>query len=121
MAEPGRPTLYRPEYDEQAFNYCLLGATDEEMAGFFDVDVRTFHRWKEAHLSFCHSLREGRDLADSKIAKSLYQKALDGDTTSMIFWLKNRVGKRWRDRQADDEVKTQPINVMIKNFTGKEE
>ena len=33
--------------------------------------------------------------ANSKIAERLYKKALDGDTTSMIFWLKTRA--RWSE------------------------
>lgn len=33
--------------------------------------------------------------ANSKIAERLYKKALDGDTTSMIFWLKTRA--RWAE------------------------
>lgn len=33
--------------------------------------------------------------ANSKIAQRLYQKALDGDTASMIFWLKTRA--RWAE------------------------
>jgi hypothetical protein len=37
MATPGQPTSYKPEYDELAHSYCLLGATNEVLAGFFDV------------------------------------------------------------------------------------
>jgi hypothetical protein len=37
MATRGQPTLYKPEYCEFAHNYCLLGATNEVLAGFFDV------------------------------------------------------------------------------------
>jgi len=29
MATRGQPTSYKPEYDELARNYCLLGATNE--------------------------------------------------------------------------------------------
>src|ERR1700730_3561900 len=35
MATPGQPTSYKPEYIELAHNYCLLGATNEVLAGFF--------------------------------------------------------------------------------------
>jgi hypothetical protein len=41
MAAPGQPTLYKPEYCELGHNYCLLGATNEVLAGFFDVAPRT--------------------------------------------------------------------------------
>ena len=37
----GRPTLYREEYTEQALKLCRLGATDRELADFFDVHVDT--------------------------------------------------------------------------------
>lgn len=121
MAEVGRPTLYLPEYDEQARKLCLLGATDEEMATFFEVCEATIQNWKAAHPGFIASIKAGREVADMNVAEKLYNKAMNDDTTAQIFWLKNRRSKNWRDRQADDEVKTQPINVMIKNFTGKEE
>lgn len=35
----GRPTLFKPEYIEQAKKLALLGATDKELADFFEVDV----------------------------------------------------------------------------------
>jgi hypothetical protein len=37
MPTPGQPTLYKPEYCELAHNYCLLGATNQVLAGFFRV------------------------------------------------------------------------------------
>lgn len=33
----GRPSGYKPEYAEQARKLCLLGATDQEIADFFEV------------------------------------------------------------------------------------
>jgi len=30
----GRPTNYHPEYAEQAYKLCLLGATDEQLGDF---------------------------------------------------------------------------------------
>jgi hypothetical protein len=37
MTSTGRPTSFRPEFCELAHNYCLLGATNAELAIFFDV------------------------------------------------------------------------------------
>lgn len=37
----GRPSKYKPEYAELAMNYCLLGATDVEIAKFLGVSLRT--------------------------------------------------------------------------------
>ena len=56
----GRPSLYRPEYAEQAFKYSLLGATDDELARFFEVSERTIENWKIAHPEFLHALKVAR-------------------------------------------------------------
>jgi hypothetical protein len=48
----GRPSKYRDEFPEQAFKLCLLGATDVQLAAFFDVDVATIDRWKGSTRSF---------------------------------------------------------------------
>ena len=119
----GRPTDYRPEYVEQGRKLCELGATDVEIADFFNVDVRTVHRWKNAHQDFCHALTVGKEAADNRVVRSLYQKAVgytfpsekifqhQGEIvraetlehvppsdTAAIFWLKNRRKDEWRDK-----------------------
>ncbi len=122
----GRPTKYKPEYAEQAQKLAGLGATDIEVADFFDVDVRTIYRWKHDEPGFCQALNIGKEKADERVINSLYQKAVGyeqdevkifmpggaekpvyapfrakiaPDTTAAIFWLKNRRPGEWRDRQ----------------------
>lgn len=94
----GRPTKYSTEYAERARQYCLLGATDERLAEFFDVNIDTIHTWKKAHIEFSDAIKEGREGADIQVAASLYGRALSGDTTACIFWLKNRQKANWRDK-----------------------
>src|SRR3981081_4199140 len=52
MATPGQPTSYKPEYDELAHSYCLLGATNGVLAGFFDVALRTIDNWIATYSDF---------------------------------------------------------------------
>lgn len=94
----GRPTKYKAEYCDQARDRCLLGATDRELADMFSIQESTLNLWKEKHPEFMEALREGKENADDQIAKSLYEKAKGGDTTAMIFWLKNRRKHHWRDK-----------------------
>jgi hypothetical protein len=72
----GRPTSYRPEYAEQARKLCELGATDYELADFFDVDVVTVHRWRHTHDEFCNAVISGKNFADERVQRSLYQRAV---------------------------------------------
>ena len=119
----GRPTLYKPEYAKQVAKLCQMGATDEEIAKFFEVRVSTIHLWSNAHSEFMEAKKIGKDACDNRVERSLYQKAMgfyreaekvvlidDVPTivkyqeyvppsdTAMIFWLKNRRKDKWRDR-----------------------
>lgn len=72
----GRPSDYDPEYDGMVYNFALLGACDREMAKIIGVSEVTFNAWKKQYPSFLKSLQEGREIADGKVAKSLYQRAI---------------------------------------------
>jgi hypothetical protein len=98
MGKVGRPTAYKPEYTVKAFGYALLGLTDVQMAEKFGVSESTFNLWKKKHPEFSESLKAGKEDADSKVVNALYEKACNGDTTAMIFWLKNRQRFSWRDK-----------------------
>lgn len=123
----GRPTSYKPEYCEQAYKLCLLGADDKRIADFFDVAESTLNNWKIEYPEFMESLKAGKEGADAAIAASLYHRAkgysheavkifndqgrplevpytehYPPDTTAAIFWLKNRQPKQWRDKQEVD-------------------
>lgn len=120
----GRPSKYKDEFVVQAEKLCKLGATDMEVADFFEVEVRTLYRWKAEHDDFCQALKAGKAEADARVERSLFARAtgyehdevdirvLGGgivqtpirkhyppDTTACIFWLKNRRPDEWRDRQ----------------------
>lgn len=75
--EGGRPTLYKEEYNEQAYKLCLLGATDKELADFFDVTETTINNWKNEYEVFFESIRNGKKIADMDVAHSLYQTTQD--------------------------------------------
>ena len=136
----GRPTDFRPEYCEQAEKLCLLGATDEDMANFFSTSVVTLNAWKKDHPEFLKALKAGKEDADMAVAKSLYRKAIgysrivekvvgtgenqqvvpveiffEPDTTSAIFWLKNRRRSHWRDK-IEHEHDGQ-VNLVITRVT----
>ena len=42
----GRPTKFDESLIDQAYKLSLLGATDEQIAAFFEVAVSTIYLWK---------------------------------------------------------------------------
>ena len=126
---PKETTKYDENYNEQAYKLCLLGATDKDLADFFNVCEATINNWKLEHPTFLESLKMGKQTADANVAMSLYKRATGYDApdvdikvienqivetplikhyppdpTSMIFWLKNRRSKDWKDKQEIDQT-----------------
>ena len=119
-----RPTKYKAEFAEQAAKLCVLGATDAQLADFFEVSVSTINLWKVQHKKFSESIKVPKAMADERVEQSLFRRAMGyehdevdirvvmnevvqtpirkyypPDSTAMIFWLKNRKSSEWRDKQ----------------------
>lgn len=121
----GRPTKYKPEYNDLAYKYCLLGATDKQLADFFEVSESTINEWKINYSEFSESIKNGKEKADMQVAEALFKKATGfinenavkifmpagaenpvyakyseyypPDTAAAFIWLKNRSG--WKDKK----------------------
>lgn len=71
----GRPTKYKPAFNQKAYKLALLGATNEEMAEFFDVNVDTIYEWKKQYKAFSDAIKKGGINADTEVSKSLFKRA----------------------------------------------
>jgi len=121
-----------------------MGATDKDLADFFEVSETTINNWKNQYPKFLESIKAGKEIADSNVAKSLYERAkgyehpevhvsnykgaitltplikrYPPDTTAGIFWLKNRQPDNWRDRKITELSGPDggPIEVEAKPFS----
>jgi hypothetical protein len=130
MDGPGRPSLYQPEFAGQAFELCLAGATNRDLADTFEVGHSTIDNWLQKHPEFAQSVKRGRVLADGRVAHGLYSRAIGytyettrvvlhrgelisvphtvhkpPDVRACTFWLRNRCPQQWRDgaRPVQDE------------------
>lgn len=123
----GRPPEYKPEYVEQVTKLCQLGATDMEIADFFGVAWRTVYRWRNKYPEFANGMTTGKDAADERVIRALYQRAVGyehdavkifmpanakhpvhapyvehvaPDVAAATLWLKNRRPDEWRDKHT---------------------
>jgi hypothetical protein len=123
MSTRGRPTLYKPENADLVRKFCMLGATNEDLARCFEVSRSTIDHWIDTIPEFADSIQEGRDLADAAVIQKLYSRAM-GFTTEIkkhviyrgelreipmtlyyppdiqacIFWLRNRRRRHWLEK-----------------------
>lgn len=136
----GRPTSFKKEFVAQAEKLCALGATDMELADFFEVDVRTIYRWKHTEPSFCQAVTCGKEHSDERVQRSLYNRAVGysfdavkifmpagaeepvyapytehvaPDPAAAMNWLKNRRPEQWRDKQEIEHSGTVNLADII--------
>lgn len=72
----GRKGKWKPEYEKMGFRLALLGATNDEMAEIFDINPSTLDYWLQHRKRFAEQVRKGKTEADSKVAQSLYKRAI---------------------------------------------
>lgn len=131
MAKMGRPSKYTEEMVMAILELARAGKTELAIAKELDICFDTITDWKKNHEDFSLALKAAKDVADEEIVATLRMKALGyrekavkfwydkdlkqvitheylehypPDTTSIIFWLKNRKPTEWRDVQRKEIV-----------------
>jgi hypothetical protein len=127
----GRKPTWQDGNLELAKKLAMFGLTDVEMADFFGVSSRTFTRWKLSKPEFCLALKEGKEIADARVERRLYERAIGysiqatkivvaggkvhcipysseypPETAAAIFWLKHRQTEKWRDKIEANQAAT---------------
>jgi hypothetical protein len=137
MNGPGRPTLYKEEFAEQAYRLCLAGATNPDLAECFEVDRSTVDKWLQRLPEFAQAVRRGRAIADGEVAHMLYARATGYtyETTKVLlhngepmpvrhtvhcppdvraasFWLRNRRPQQWSAQAARVQDEWPDLRVL---------
>lgn len=122
------------------------GLTDEQIAYNMGIHIATLCAWKNKYPEINEALKKGKAVADYMVENALFKSALgydveeweekldsDGEVrkhykkrhippsnTAQIFWLKNRVPEKWRDKPveitADDKEKHNKLIAAIKGM-----
>jgi len=134
-----RKSKYDPDITpEIAEQYARDGLTNDEIAQKLGISTSTLYNWQKKYVEFLEALKKGKQVVDAKVEKALLKRALGydyeeikvtvnesgqkrvektkkqvkPDTTAQIFWLKNRLPDKWRDKHEIDQ--------NINNITGVE-
>lgn len=91
------------------------GLTNEQIASNMDIVVSTLWEWRKKSPKISNALKIGKDEADIQVENALYKAALEGNTTAMIFWLKNRRSKEWRDKIQQEIAAESAVKLVIDN------
>ena len=108
--ENGRP---KKEFNvEQLGKLAEFDLSLEELAAFFDCSKSTIQRrLKESE--YAEAFERGKQLGNISLKRKMWQKALEGNTTMLIWLSKNRLG--FSDKQEFKPIGTsdQPTVTIV--------
>jgi hypothetical protein len=82
-----------------------VGIDQETISGALKIDPKTLRKW------YAEELDHAATKANAAVGGKLYNKAMSGDTTAMIFWLKTRMG--WKETNHVEHVGDFQITVKL--------
>lgn len=121
------------------------GLTDAQLAEKMDIAESTLYEWKKKYPEISEALKKGKEVVDIQVENALLKRALgysytetrreidaDGrkkvvrtekqvlpDTTAQIFWLKNRMPEKYRDKpQGSSNTNIEDVAAIRKLVYG---
>lgn len=90
------------------------GLEQQQIAHNIGITPKTLCTWKNQYPEIKKAIAVGKEVADLAIENALFSKALRGDTGAMIFYLKNRKPKEWRDRPTETAIEEARLMLEAK-------
>jgi transposase-like protein len=101
----GRPTVYKPEYDDLIVQRANEGACFAEFAAEIGVSRQTLHNWKKAHPSFLDAYTRAEQVGEAHWAKRLRTELMiDNKANAPLvkLYFANRFG--WSDKIVNENT-----------------
>lgn len=90
------------------------GLTDEQISRNLGISKVTFYKYKASCSELNELLKKSKEVVDYEVENALYQSAINGNVSAMIFWLKNRRPDKWRDKREHSEIELMKQELQLK-------
>ena len=92
-----------PEQRQLVQLHATVGTTRATIASIIGIDQKTLTKHYKNELDLALAK------ANATIGGALFNKAKNGDTAAMIFWMKTRA--RWRETDRADDSQQAPMSI----------
>jgi hypothetical protein len=96
----GRPPKQLTDAQRAEVETLAAFLSAEQVADYFGIGRTTFFNMMDRDADIAERYKRGKSKVVAKVAQGLIQKALSGDTTSAIFFLKTQA--RWRETERHE-------------------
>lgn len=102
----------KPQALQRLEGWKRNGLTDEQIANNIGIRRETLWDWQKKHPNIANALKRGKEDVNFAVENALLRKALSGNTTAMIFFLKNN----WRDKYNDSQLSKEERELVLANI-----
>jgi transposase-like protein len=116
----GRPSIYRPEFCEQAIEYLKTGASIEELGLELDVGYSTIYQWMHEHEEFAEAIKQGREYSKGWWLKN-GRSELHSNTFNSTLWYMNMKNRwDWSDKKEVNNTVVVSHEAQLKQLASDE-
>lgn len=90
------------------------GLSQKQIADNLGIGLTTLKDYRKKSPTISTALKKGREVSDYHVENALYQSAINGNVTAMIFWLKNRKPNEWKDKKEPAEIEIMKKDLELR-------
>jgi len=96
------------------------GYREEDIAKALDIGSSTWYKYKNEHIELTEALKISKQILIAELEQTLFQKAREGNTTALIFSLKNLAANKWADKvNVSGDIEIKQFGAMLDRFIAK--
>tara|TARA_R100001244_G_C5092836_1_gene116817 strand:+ start:25 stop:456 length:432 start_codon:yes stop_codon:yes gene_type:complete len=121
-----KKTMGRPPFevtDEVLSNvtqYMSQGLTVDQCARMLGISKSTMMLHQANNSDFSDAIKSGKVRGITAVTNTLFNKAVEGDNTSMIFWLKNRGEGEWIEKVVTDNTNNNKVELDLSRISDEQ-
>ena len=123
MAQVGRKNKYETHvkpYLDLVKSMRVDGHTEDDIMKRLNVGHTAWHSYKKIYMEFTEALKYSKEILISKLEQTLFQQAMKGNTTALIFSLKNLHPKKWGEKiDVTGDLELKSFGVLLGKFIDK--
>ena len=99
---------------ETVEEWARNGLTQQQIANNLGIGLTTLKDYMKKSPLINDAIRYGKEKAVAQVENALFKKALEGNMSAIIFYLKNRCPERWMDKKEPAEIELMKRELKLK-------
>jgi len=88
------------------------GLTVAQIASCLGISESTLYGKQNEYTEFMDAIKKGRAEGLNQVSNALFEKAIDGNVTAMIYYLKVRDRENWGENQPEPLREIPPMQII---------